>query len=688
MATTQRVIHKSLAGAEDLLNGVGVVQQSRGGQSYGIHKLDVPVPVSSVEEMQTLDVEFARVYDNDLEYTDYRQVSAGIWIRTASAEKRDALARQAADAGYNLVAGSFEEGGSLVNAKDVLWYIAGNTYLNWFDGTAKTVSAGSTPMTTGGISAGAWVDRTDETLRGELSSDSGAQLQAYKRGSVAWSVRRTLQEVLDETHVDLTGVLPANIQAALDYCYTLSEYTVVKLPKSLMMTSGLIVRIDKVQLIGPSVLDFTGMPSGTAPDYNYALTLTASTNPPYRQVHDALVDIELVGPNKSVQTCGVRYNSEAENSGVSHIALHNVNIHGFAEGEMYQNHAYIITHYNCDLWGNSRAILQDSGYTDYGERIGYIGCSIYNNDRVLDANHANGGIHFINCSVDYNTDFGEVRAGYVTLTDCHMEIGTYTSSYLNANGVGAAIDMNGGWLLCTGRCPHNSDSFAYAAEGASVRIRPTKANNMLNTANRWGKGGGVIDVDICNSYQITENPIITADSNNLLADGSFESTTVVDDVFITDDTAPITSRTSGTNINLSTSADAFKTGAKSLKATKTFGSGSPSSFAITAYIEKHSRVGIALNYKKIDAATGTMHISWAYAAGYKVDSNGVPRLSKIEGIGTKTVSLSGPTEWVNVTRGEPFGKSPAWATHIAILVNMDSIAAGSVYFDDVVITCG
>lgn len=169
MATTQRVIHKSLAGAEDLLNGVGVVQQSRGGQSYGIHKLDVPVPVSSIEEMQTLDVEFARVYNNDLEYTDYRQVSVGSWVRTASAEKRDAMARQAADAGYNLVAGSFEEGGSLVNAKDVLWYIAGNTYLNWFDGAAKTVMAGATPATSGGVGAGAWVDRSGNSLRQDLN---------------------------------------------------------------------------------------------------------------------------------------------------------------------------------------------------------------------------------------------------------------------------------------------------------------------------------------------------------------------------------------------------------------------------------------------------------------------------------------------------------------------------------------
>ena len=159
-------------------------------------------------------------------------------------------------------------------------------------------------------------------------------------------------------------------------------------------------------------------------------------------------------------------------------------------------------------------------------------------------------------------------------------------------------------------------------------------------------------------------------------------------MFITSDTAAISSRTSGANINISTSSDTFKTGAKSLKATKTFGGGSVSSFVIAAPIEKHSRVGIELNYKKIDAATGTMYITCSYAAGYKVDSNGVPLISKLETIGTETLSISGPTEWVNVTRKEPFGKSPAWATHIAILVNMDGLAAGSVYFDDVVITCG
>lgn len=92
MATTQRVIHKSLAGAEDLLQGVGTVQQSRGGQSYSIHKLDVPIPMVDVVEMQASEAEFVRLYITETETVLYRRVSTasvgdyvsniqGYWIR-------------------------------------------------------------------------------------------------------------------------------------------------------------------------------------------------------------------------------------------------------------------------------------------------------------------------------------------------------------------------------------------------------------------------------------------------------------------------------------------------------------------------------------------------------------------------------------------------------------------------------
>ena len=81
----------------------------------------------------------------------------------------EALRRSYAEAGYNLVDGSFEAGGTLVNANDVLLYEADGKAYSWGGTLPKTVPAGSTPESTGGIGEGAWVDRTDITLRDDIN---------------------------------------------------------------------------------------------------------------------------------------------------------------------------------------------------------------------------------------------------------------------------------------------------------------------------------------------------------------------------------------------------------------------------------------------------------------------------------------------------------------------------------------
>ena len=82
----------------------------------------------------------------------------------------EALRRSYAEAGYNLVDGSFEEGGTLTSSSDVLLHKATVAAYAWSGVFPKVVSAGTTPSTSGGIGVGAWVDRTDVTLRGEMTS--------------------------------------------------------------------------------------------------------------------------------------------------------------------------------------------------------------------------------------------------------------------------------------------------------------------------------------------------------------------------------------------------------------------------------------------------------------------------------------------------------------------------------------
>lgn len=71
-------------------------------------------------------------------------------------------------------AGTFDDGYTLTNNRQTLAY--GNVEYSWSGAFPKVVSAGSTPATSGGIGAGAWVDRTQETLKDELRSESGLKL--------------------------------------------------------------------------------------------------------------------------------------------------------------------------------------------------------------------------------------------------------------------------------------------------------------------------------------------------------------------------------------------------------------------------------------------------------------------------------------------------------------------------------
>lgn len=118
--------------------------------------------------------------------------------------------KQAAEAGYNLVRGSFEEGGTLASSTDVLWYQAGGKYYQWYLDEAKTVSAGSTPTNVGVD----WIDKTDLSLRQDLLLDSGTS-HIYHRNS---TLKARLDRTVDITDyiTDLSGICDSEIQAALD----------------------------------------------------------------------------------------------------------------------------------------------------------------------------------------------------------------------------------------------------------------------------------------------------------------------------------------------------------------------------------------------------------------------------------------------------------------------------------------
>lgn len=179
MSTTQRVVRKQLAGAEDLLQGVGTVTQTRGSGSYPIHKLDIPIPTYDIAEMQASSAEFMRLYGTDTAYTDYRRNPegtigipsnlGGVWEPMRSSE--------------SLVCGNFATG-AYVFSSDCIVALDQQLY-NWQGATPKVVAAGATPATSGGIGAGAWVYRTDAVLRRELAVNGDSMIGSRFGGAVS-----------------------------------------------------------------------------------------------------------------------------------------------------------------------------------------------------------------------------------------------------------------------------------------------------------------------------------------------------------------------------------------------------------------------------------------------------------------------------------------------------------------------
>lgn len=140
---TVRNIKKNLAGAEDLLHGIGVETQARGGSLYDMHKLDTYVPTYDVEEMKRSSLTFMRLYGTDTAYTDYRRNPTGtvgipsdlggVWEPIRSSELP--------------VCGNFIHGAYVFSSDCVVGY--NDSFMQWQGAIPKVVAAGTNPLVGG-----------------------------------------------------------------------------------------------------------------------------------------------------------------------------------------------------------------------------------------------------------------------------------------------------------------------------------------------------------------------------------------------------------------------------------------------------------------------------------------------------------------------------------------------------------
>ena len=121
----------------------------------------------------------------------------------------ESLRRSYAEAGYNLVDGSFEAGGTLVNSNDVLLQERTGKA---FSGPAGAVAAGTDPA------SGGFVDRSGELLRNQLSSNNGSSMIGSLVGRIIEDRLSDTIKVID--YKTLGRTYPEAIQACIAYAKT------------------------------------------------------------------------------------------------------------------------------------------------------------------------------------------------------------------------------------------------------------------------------------------------------------------------------------------------------------------------------------------------------------------------------------------------------------------------------------
>lgn len=188
--------------------------------------------------------------------TPYNDINWKPWSKDQLAIYQNAK-RLAAEAGFNMVAGSFYFGGTLNNSSDVLFYEGDGKYYNWNGTFPKVVSAGSTNSNVN------WADKSGETLRTQLSriatyaSATGAfRLSDYVSikdfGAIGDGTLHTLQEWVDSgkfsglTAIQVAYPKATSLLQSVDY---LAIQTALDLGKAVHVPYGNYIVTEEIEQI-------------------------------------------------------------------------------------------------------------------------------------------------------------------------------------------------------------------------------------------------------------------------------------------------------------------------------------------------------------------------------------------------------------------------------------------------------
>ena len=357
----------------------------------------------------------------------------------------EALRRTYADAGLTLVDGSFETGGTLNSAEDVLLLNATAKAYAWTGTFPKVVAAGATPATSGGIGAGAWVDRTQDTIRSELNSNGILSSIAYY-GAV-------MDGITDDTNAILMAL-------------TAIGHVTIPFGKVVKITSSINIDTKTQSLTSDgAVIDATGVTGEAFRIYSTAATLQERALTSHNK--KALYGISLLGVN-SPGKFGVVIGKQGAAYANSNDIEINVGFYGFEKQVVFDDNAWRPKFTKCGFEGGAVPFYFNNP-SNAGEVIEFDHCWIV--DWTVGPLMYNGNFLFKGCSLIGGATNpiamdGNSKADFI---GCNLEDQADGGYWLTLNGVSKANSIGGQLLVNSNR----TKPLIYKATGAPVHFQGT-----------------------------------------------------------------------------------------------------------------------------------------------------------------------------------------------------------------------
>lgn len=434
--------------------------------------------------------------------------------------------------------------------------------------------------------------------------------------------------------------------------------------------SGLSVDSYNVSIEGYAWMDFSAMSSGAA------LTITGtSTVVPWGKRSILYGTMYLLGPGAGSSVTGILFDvGGAVVTKQAAALMEGVSVFGFQYGHYHKYLSYNSTLIGCQIATCATGIYVDA--LNGGERVDYISTTINNCTTVaISANKDSMNLMFYGCSIDYNVKVANINSGTVFFTDCHVEYSDAASVMISVgSGNGATFRMSGGDIFRT----TGTGTYAFIDvgttqyRGGGAQFDGVFMNGIGQTTSvEFSTGTGRIAVNNSFSIDTWQNPTLLNLNQNLLTDPLFQQNGgTLPDATIIADTAAITNRLTGTNIQLSSIAGV---GTNYLIATK----GSTSSAFSAAFIlfaplkGKSARAGMKISVKSNTAGppAGNINLFFGYCAFLPTSAtNTVPTFANAIFPAQGPAAFNPTTSFVEYSAAQ--FTAPSWATHAMIYVEM------------------